>query len=682
MEENAPAQRSPEAPQPLKDVAGTFAPAGQGLTGVEATTPAAMPPATSTHTPPQPLPLFSVEVDAGVGYESNAGVPPGATPIALRESVRIDGGDKPPPSGTTVIVPPQEQPPQTVGMSARVRGALQGRAALTVTFADGEAVKQWLNGQSPETALVFAARVALRIVPTITFGPWPGSGRKTTREIVSRVFRAVAAAWAVAAYPGQRDLLRNTARAALFGLGDVQAPSPVRAAAYASAAATGGEGVSSRASTSVGYALDAAGSEGRDALDAALKAMTTDAQLLDQGFSPVTLANSKLWPGQIPDWVSSSWSELRFTLLDADEDWHVWTSWYEERLAGVATNQDTEVARLRIDDRIWEQQPRVVNAHIKELIEERGIFQHATADEPEDDLPDDDAIPEQAGGASQFTLDAEGRIDLVPDPAYTDGLQRAMYQEVRLKAVGLSALGHNQLADLSEPIGRFLAAAPERIEDASISRLWSRGNTLRLRLKAHDTAATSTDPTDPTDPALLPTLVTEMLRDLVETYNIFIAGDATGRELDQVRLGPQERLESKAAVDAAVPIVEAVRVSDRITTAGAVETLIEQIEAARDAPAGVDGDQAIELSRKTNANFVVTLVRSGLALLRGEAGFALEKARGAVYGAAGTGAIYYRNEILTFIRDNAVALRTFVEHVFHNPTLIQIIDLISNSAVS
>jgi hypothetical protein len=104
-------------------------------------------------------------------------------------------------------------------------------------------------------------------------------------------------------------------------------------------------------------------------------------------------------------------------------------------------------------------------------------------------------------------------------------------------------------------------------------------------------------------------------------------------------------------VDAAVPIVEAVRVSDRIATAGAVETLIEQIDAARDAPAGVDGDQAIELSRKTNANFALTLVRSGLALLRGEAGFAWEKARGAVYGVAGTGAISYRNEIITFIRD-------------------------------
>jgi hypothetical protein len=183
-------------------------------------------------------------------------------------------------------------------------------------------------------------------------------------------------------------------------------------------------------------------------LDVALRAMATDAQLLDQGLSPVTIANSQLWPGQIPDWVSSSWGELRFTLLDADEDWHVWTNWYEERLAGVATNQDIEVARLRIDDKIWEQQPGIVNSQIKELIEERGIFQHAIAEEPDDGLPDADVIPEQAGGASQFTLDAEGRIDLVPDPPsltpLVDETQRELFEEMRHKALALASVGHNR----------------------------------------------------------------------------------------------------------------------------------------------------------------------------------------------------------------------------------------------
>jgi hypothetical protein len=44
-------------------------------------------------------------------------VPPGATPIALRESVRTDGGEPPPSSETTGIVSPQEQPPLSDGMA-------------------------------------------------------------------------------------------------------------------------------------------------------------------------------------------------------------------------------------------------------------------------------------------------------------------------------------------------------------------------------------------------------------------------------------------------------------------------------------------------------------------------------------------------------------------------------------
>jgi hypothetical protein len=118
-------------------------------------------------------------VPYGSGYATSTpadGEATGSVPLEFNTGT-------PPPSGTTVIVPPQEQPPPTVGISAGMRGAVQGRATLTVTFADGEAVKQWLDGQSPDIALVFAARAALRVIPTITFGSWPGGGRKTTREI-------------------------------------------------------------------------------------------------------------------------------------------------------------------------------------------------------------------------------------------------------------------------------------------------------------------------------------------------------------------------------------------------------------------------------------------------------------------------------------------------------------------
>jgi hypothetical protein len=71
-----------------------------------------------------------------------------------------------------------------------------------------------------------------------------------------------------------------------------------------------------------------------------------------------------------------------------------------------------------------------------------------------------------------------------------------------------------------------------------------------------------------------------------------------------------------------VPIVEAVRASKGEPQRPPL-TLTEQLETARAAPAGVNGDQAVDLTRKTSGNFVVTLLRSGYAQLKEEPGFAL-----------------------------------------------------------
>ena len=64
------------------------------------------------------------------------------------------------PSGTILNIRPQEPPPHTAGMQAGAGTAFQGEAPLTITFADGEAVARWLNGQSQEVAAAFAARAA------------------------------------------------------------------------------------------------------------------------------------------------------------------------------------------------------------------------------------------------------------------------------------------------------------------------------------------------------------------------------------------------------------------------------------------------------------------------------------------------------------------------------------------
>ena len=302
------------------------------------------------------------------------------------------------------------------------------------------------------------------------------------------------------------------------------------------------------------------------------------------------------------------------------------------------------------------------------------------------DEPPIDSIPQQVTVASQFTLDATGRIDLVPDPPdhalLADAAQRGLYEEIRHKALALSDLGHNQLGDLSTPIDRFRAALPESIEAVSITRLWSRGNTLRRRLHAHETVARSAEP----DPARLPTLVAETLADLVETYNAFIADDPKGRELDQVRLGPQERDAARAVVDAAVPILQALQASKGVATPAAIEAVTEQIEAARNVPwppSSIYDDQAIDQVAKTSSNLTSVLLRV-VSWFRKEAAHAGKEFRAGIYRWSGPAVIASGQlpGVVAFVVENADKLKILVTQAFHNPELIRIIDAIVEAAAS
>ena len=316
---------------------------------------------------------------------------------------------------------------------------------------------------------------------------------------------------------------------------------------------------------------------------------------------------------------------------------------------------------------------------------EAGTLSGVAAEAKAGDLsspPDIEAIiPPQVSGGSHFKLDESGRIDLVPDPpANADERQRELYDELRHKAHELSGLGHNQLADLSTAIDRFSEALPDNIEAVSITRLWSRGNSLRRRLDAHDLAVGSAEPSDP---ARLTPSVAEQLRDLVETFNVFILGEPNALDLERVRLGPQGRDALRAIVNVAEPIARAVQASIGVATPAAAQALSEQIDAARDALSvtGVNSDQAAELGAKTSSNFVAALLRVAT-WIRKEAAFAARESRAGIYRWSGPAWIASGQlpATVTFIVDRATELKAFVEAAFHNPALRHVIDAIVQAA--
>jgi hypothetical protein len=280
-----------------------------------------------------------------------------------------------------------------------------------VEFSKREELERWLEGKPREWAVVIAARAALRVVPLLAtvFGPRGGELEKAGRDIILPVFRGVAASWVAGTWPSYGTDLDAYAAYTTSAL-ETRSYPPAAAeataaadAAYATAAADTALRTEA-ACAAAEYAAKAEAWAGmlndnvRKADDRGAgvwAAISADATALEAegGFKelPTDLAIKELWPTGIPTWAKRNWTKLRSALLKANEDWDVWTDWYEARLYGISAGflpkASLEIARVTIEEKVWEQGPKVVNAHIKRLMEEhekreeREIFQGLIADE-------------------------------------------------------------------------------------------------------------------------------------------------------------------------------------------------------------------------------------------------------------------------------------------------------------
>ncbi len=226
---------------------------------------------------------------------------------------------------------------------------------------------------------------------------------------------------------------------------------------------------------------------------------------------------------------------------------------------------------------------------------------------------------------------------------------------------------------------------PERIEDVEITLLWSRANSLRRALAAHDILRAQQKEEGVNEPGLLQTATAERLRDLIETYNLFNIGDPKGRGLDTKRLGPIEREAIKTILDDARTIVASLAEAPAVATEKAAQELEAELSSAPDEPKNVHEEQASALARDSTANAVAELLRRAYSGLRAELGLAWKSVRegayrqigGAMALAAAPVAIAKWTAIQEFVFTNAEALKRFVTAVFHNPILTQIIDAIA-----
>ena len=70
---------------------------------------------------------------------------------------------------------------------------------------------------------------------------------------------------------------------------------------------------------------------------------------LEQGLTVNELMERELWLEGLPQRIQEEWSKLANALEKAEGDWGVWTEWYQARLDGAkSSNQSLEIARVKL----------------------------------------------------------------------------------------------------------------------------------------------------------------------------------------------------------------------------------------------------------------------------------------------------------------------------------------------
>lgn len=93
-----------------------------------------------------------------------------------------------------------------------------------------------------------------------------------------------------------------------------------------------------------------------------------DIDFLEEGGEVAELVRQPLWLEGKPDWVDAQWAALKTELNPPQDDWDVWTRWYEAVLEGRPTpgGEELDLYRVTLDNEAdWKQGPAHVNARIK-----------------------------------------------------------------------------------------------------------------------------------------------------------------------------------------------------------------------------------------------------------------------------------------------------------------------------
>ena len=450
-----------------------------------------------------------------------------------------------------------------------------------------EQFEKWLKTQTREVRFAIAARAALRTFPLLEGEFRRGREQlRLTRDIVLPIIRALVLLMAAAKYPAKSKELLVVA-----GSGSVRAPFATIDATVADAvvwALHAFDGVDVEASSagklqlhgpaSASVLIAAAAARAftpADARAAKFAAVTAragvaratdihaaaarDAQFIIDDGAVEDLATAPLWLDGMPSWAPYLWRQLNNRLLRLDEDWDVWTRWYDARLEGGPSpgGEELDIYRVTLPEELWRDGPKAVNAAIKR--EEEGISNlqtrifetagHAAgtanalavgqAVYSENSLDIEPQMPR----ALRFGTQDDGPVDVVEFDgsnliAVNEDSNDRYGEVVRFAVdiVNFSENGrdapNNANDDACREIQLLREALGQSIRTIRPGLLIPRGDALRNRLNSQTNRDNLSD---------MPPLSEAMfvaLKNLVSAYNVFVSLDDELAKRDEARLGP------------------------------------------------------------------------------------------------------------------------------------------------
>ena len=325
-----------------------------------------------------------------------------------------------------------------------------------VDFSNQNEAVSWFTSRGRAFSVTFAARTALRAVPFLSpmANRQSNLGDERTLETVLAFFRCSVTSLSSSKYSDQADFLETYSLAASLSphITDVLGRLKHRALSGACVSARS-------AAIAASYSAGSPAFSARSAYEAIVSsvlyppsasAIIQDEILVESGNSSEEVASTKAWAessssariNNFPGEFNRLWQSLKSFLLAQNQDWDVWTRWYEARVNGEPSNKDLDLAIATIPNEDWEQGPAHVNALIKAL-EDKYAPKAAHLGKPV-------TLQEILSIASPtIALNVSGQIDAIPNPRFDrpivqqDDLLKASNSLRKIIDVTLAALPKN-----------------------------------------------------------------------------------------------------------------------------------------------------------------------------------------------------------------------------------------------